>query len=149
MSYHACRIFVLIVQKRQVLGEYKMSRKNKRKNKSVAPRNLSKSIADDSTAIKKEIEELQAKKAKIIAVAKTDLQDKKGLKKFGSKLGYSRQVIVLDKAIKEREQYLNNKFRLKNLYQQKKFNDAKKQLRAAETVIKPITEDDIFGNLLG
>lgn len=120
----------------------KTKKKVRKKRKSTQ-----KAISDDSATIKREIADLKQKRERLIAAGKKDLAGKKGLKKFGSKLGYSRQLIVINDAIKQREQYLGRKFGIKAMKQQVEFNQARKQLQA-ETAIKPISSDDIFGNLI-
>lgn len=108
---------------------------------------IKKVVSDDSEGIKAEIRDLQKQRALIVEAARKSLKGKKGLKKFGTKLGYKSQLSQVDSAINQRQQYLANKFKIKSIQQQKEGLKARSELdELRKETIKPISEADIFGS---
>lgn len=127
------------------LPEPKMPKKTKKKRKKKNPeKKLKEELKDENAGIKKDIKELQTQKQKVIAEAKKSLSGLKGIKKFAVKSKYVAKISKINRAIKEREQYMTNKFKIKNLEQKTEFEKARSELKELQDRNK-IKPDEVFG----
>lgn len=116
------------------------------KTKSVKKRRkkVQRVVKDEAGEVKRDITELQQKKQKVIAEAKTALSELKGIKKFAVKTKFISRIGAIDKAIKQREQFLANRFRTRDLKQRMDIAKSQEELREIQKK-NAIKSEDVFG----
>lgn len=115
-------------------NEEKMTRKKNKLNK----------ISNEREDISKDINELKKRKKELIEEATKKLKRQKGLKKFAIKVSLTSKIGSINNAIKQREQYLSNRFKVKNIRQKVEIEKAKTELQELRKK-KAIKVDDILG----